>query len=219
MIFLRPASCECRGQDPPADTAGSQTGTPELRLCVLCGIQEPPDSVSYAAQPHSIVRPEERVLLVVGSYGSGKTEVAVNLAMELALGGRDVQLADLDLVNPYFRSREARELLESAGVHVISPSGAQAFADLPIVLPEIRGLFNPPPGRLSVFDVGGDDVGARALASFRCAAPGQLRTLAGGQRPPALHQHRGGMPKDALGAGSRFALQGHRPPRQLASHG
>lgn len=125
--------------------------------------------MTHRAQPHPIVRPEERVLLVVGSYGSGKTEVAVNLALELAEGGRDVQLADLDLVNPYFRSREARALLEAAGIHVVMPSGAHAYADLPIVLPEIRGLFNPPPGRLSVFDVGGDDVGARALASFRCA--------------------------------------------------
>jgi len=121
------------------------------------------------AGPSAFVRPEERVLMVVGSYGSGKTEIAVNLALALAQDGRKVQLADLDLVNPYFRCREARNLLESHGIRVIMPPGAQAFADLPIVLPEIRSLFHPPGETISLFDVGGDEVGARALASFRCS--------------------------------------------------
>lgn len=105
--------------------------------------------------------------MLVGAFGSGKTEVAVNLALRWAREGRRVQLADLDLVNPYFRSREARALLEEAGVRVVAPPGAQAFADLPIVLPEIRGLLTPPEGVVSLLDVGGDDVGARVLSSFR----------------------------------------------------
>ncbi|MHC5209571.1 MAG: cobalamin biosynthesis protein CbiA [Planctomycetota bacterium] len=108
-----------------------------------------------------------RVLMIVGTYGSGKTEVSVNLALQLAAGGETVQIADLDLVNPYFRCREAREAMEAAGIRVIVPPGAQQWADLPIVLPEIQGLMRPPEGTLSMFDVGGDDVGARALASFR----------------------------------------------------
>jgi len=106
------------------------------------------------------------LIALVGSYGSGKTELAVNLALQLARD-RHVQLADLDLVNPYFRCREARALLESRGIRVVVPPGAQAWADLPIVLPEIRGLLHPPSGVTSLFDVGGDDVGARALASMR----------------------------------------------------
>jgi hypothetical protein len=124
--------------------------------------------------------------MVVGGYGSGKTEVAVNLALHLADAGRRVQLADLDLVNPYFRSREARALLESHGIRVVVPPGSQAFADLPIVLPEIRGMLHPPEGTVTLFDVGGDDVGARALASLRPAlgdAPYELWQVVNAKRP------------------------------------
>jgi hypothetical protein len=116
---------------------------------------------------HEVVGPEDRLVIMVGSYGSGKTEVCVNLAVELARSGRKVQIADLDIVNPYFRCREAKQLMERHGVRVVVPPGAQAFADLPIVLPEIRGMINPPDGTLTIFDVGGDDVGARVLASLR----------------------------------------------------
>jgi hypothetical protein len=115
----------------------------------------------------TIVRPGDRVIAIVGSYGSGKTELAVNLSVQLARAGARVQIADLDIVNPYFRCREARELMEGHGIRVIVPPGAQAWADLPIILPEIRGMLRPAEGVVTVFDVGGDDVGARALASFR----------------------------------------------------
>jgi len=105
--------------------------------------------------------------MVVGNFGSGKTEVSVNLAIELARAGRRVQVADLDLVNPYFRCREARRLMEGHGIRVVVPPGAQEFADLPILLPEVAGMLEPPADVTSLFDVGGDDVGARALASLR----------------------------------------------------
>jgi len=114
-----------------------------------------------------ILRGDDRLLMVVGNYGCGKTEVSVNLALQLSRAGRRVQIADLDLVNPYFRCREARRLMESHAIRVVSPPGAQAWADLPILLPEITGLLAPPSGTISIFDVGGDEVGARALASFR----------------------------------------------------
>jgi hypothetical protein len=114
-----------------------------------------------------IVRAGDRVIAIVGSYGSGKTELSVNLSLQVAATGRRVQIADLDIVNPYFRCREAQALMQAHGIRVVVPPGAQAFADLPIILPEIRGMLRPPAGTLSVFDVGGDDVGARALASFR----------------------------------------------------
>lgn len=114
-----------------------------------------------------IVRPGDRLIAIVGNYGSGKTEVSVNLSLQLARQGARVQIADLDIVNPYFRCREASVLMEANGIRVVVPSGAQAWADLPIILPEIRGMLHPPAGTISIFDVGGDDVGARALAAFR----------------------------------------------------
>jgi len=103
---------------------------------------------------------------MVGNYGSGKTEVAVNLALALARQGTGVALADLDVVNPYFRSREARDLLEAEGIRVVMPPRRLASSDLPIVVPEIRGMLRPPSGTCNIFDVGGDDVGARVLGSF-----------------------------------------------------
>lgn len=114
-----------------------------------------------------IVLPHERLVMIVGNYGSGKTEVAVNLCLHLARAGRRVQIADLDIVNPYFRCREARALLEPHGIRVVVPPGDQTWADLPIVLPEIRSLLHPPDGTVAVYDVGGDDTGARVLASLR----------------------------------------------------
>jgi hypothetical protein len=98
----------------------------------------------------------------VGNYGSGKTEVAVNYALALAARGERVNIADLDLVNPYFRCREALGPLEAQGIRVLVPRGANLFAELPILLPEVRGLLGRS-DEVSVLDVGGDDVGARAL--------------------------------------------------------
>ena len=133
-----------------------------------------------------IVGPGERLIIVVGNYGSGKTEVAVNLALVLAGQGATVQLADLDLVNPYFRSREARELLEAQGIRVVMPSPRLASSDLPIVVPEIRGMLRPPAGTRSIFDVGGDEVGARVLGSLSpelAAGSYELWQVINAQRP------------------------------------
>jgi hypothetical protein len=108
--------------------------------------------------------PEQRVVLIVGNYGSGKTEVAVNLAIRLR-EQQAVSIADLDIVNPYFRCREARVEMESHGIRVINPEGDFQAADLPIILPEIRGLVRDGKETL-ILDVGGDDVGARVLGSL-----------------------------------------------------
>ncbi len=106
-------------------------------------------------------------ILLVGDYGSGKTEVSVNLSMHWAAANPSatVAIADLDLVNPYFRCREAREPLERAGIKVIMPQGAHQYADLPILMPEIKGLIQNE-GVLAVLDVGGDAVGSRVLAAL-----------------------------------------------------
>ena len=109
---------------------------------------------------------EKRLIMIVGNYGSGKTEVAVNLALFLAHQSHNVQIADLDIVNLYFRCREARALLETAGIRVVVPPGAQASADLPIILPEIKGMLASEGDKISIFDIGGDPVGARILSSF-----------------------------------------------------
>jgi hypothetical protein len=124
--------------------------------------------------------------MVVGDYGSGKTEVAVHLARRWARQGLQVSLADLDLVNPYFRSREARAFLENEGVRVVAPEPKMEWSDLPIVMPEVMGLLHPAAGQCSIFDVGGDDVGSRVLASLRCAlgaSPYELWFVVNASRP------------------------------------
>jgi hypothetical protein len=113
---------------------------------------------------------ERRVGLLVGHFGSGKTEIAVNQALRRAESGARVTLADLDVVKPYFRSRAARETLAAAGVELIAPAGEHIYADLPIIVPEIRSRVREP-GRELVVDVGGDDSGARVLGSLADVLP------------------------------------------------
>jgi hypothetical protein len=111
----------------------------------------------------------KRIITIVGGYGSGKSEVAVNLARRLGTThSGEVVIADLDVINPYFRSREAAAELQSIGVRSLVPPGAQAYADLPIILPEIRAAIERNVGWL-ILDVGGDDLGARVLSSLRDA--------------------------------------------------
>jgi hypothetical protein len=109
---------------------------------------------------------DKRVIVFAGAYGSGKTEVAVNYAQGLATSqSKPVSIIDLDIVNPYFRSREAASDLETQGVHVIMPHNDMCHADLPIILPEIRGEIERSDG-IVIVDVGGDDVGSRVLSSM-----------------------------------------------------
>lgn len=105
------------------------------------------------------------IVIIVGAYGSGKTEVAVNLAAYMKARGTAVRLADLDLVNPYFRTREARVALNRLGIDVVLPPVQYMQADLPILTPEVSGMLRHPSG-LTLLDVGGDDVGATVLAAL-----------------------------------------------------
>ncbi len=106
------------------------------------------------------------ILIIVGGYGSGKSEVAVNLARYLAENFSDnVSIADLDIVNPYFRSREAEEALKAINVTSLIPRGSYKYADLPILIPDVKGAIEQHAGKV-VLDVGGDDVGARILSSL-----------------------------------------------------
>ncbi len=107
-----------------------------------------------------------RLTIVTGHYGTGKTEFSVNLALALAAEGARTALADLDIVNPYFRSRERRELLEGAGVRLIAASQALADADVPALPAEFHAVLEDRSVR-GVLDVGGDPSGARVLARYR----------------------------------------------------
>ncbi len=112
-----------------------------------------------------------KIIVVVGGFGSGKSEVSVNLAAYLARSSEEpVTIADLDVINPYFRSREAAKELASLGVKSVVPAGEKAHADLPIIIPEVKGAIESPGGTL-ILDVGGDDLGARVLSSLRDAFP------------------------------------------------
>ena len=108
---------------------------------------------------------EKRILIVAGHYGSGKTEFAVNLAPACARTGRKTALADLDIVNPYFRSREKKDLLTQAGVRLISSSIASPNADLPALPGEVMAAFDEPE-LFTIFDVGGDPAGAHVLGRY-----------------------------------------------------
>ena len=107
----------------------------------------------------------KRVTLFCGHYGSGKTNLAVNYALHLRSLGREVAIADIDIVNPYFRTKDSEELLRSRGVEVISSAFANSNVDLPALPSEVYALVQNT-SRCAVFDVGGDDRGAYALGRF-----------------------------------------------------
>ena len=107
-----------------------------------------------------------RLSIITGHYGTGKTELSVNLALSLASGGERVILADLDIVNPYFRSRERRQLLEESGVRLIATSQACTAADVPSIPAELLAVLEDRTAR-GVLDTGGDPGGARVLARFQ----------------------------------------------------
>jgi hypothetical protein len=115
---------------------------------------------------------DRRVTLLVGHFGSGKTEIALNGALDMAAKGSTVTLADLDIVKPYFRSRSARAVLAAAGIRLLAPTGENVHADLPIIVPQIRQALRDPHCRL-IADVGGDDTGARVLGSLSDVVPSE----------------------------------------------
>jgi len=112
------------------------------------------------------------VIVIVGNYGCGKTEISVNLAVYHKRSGIQVKIGDLDLVNPYFRTREAKKALSKLGIDVILPPNQFLQADLPILTPEIYGMIQSP-GELSILDVGGDRVGATVLSALAHAFSNQ----------------------------------------------
>ena len=103
----------------------------------------------------------EKVTVISGPYGSGKTNIAVNLAMDIAESGEKCRIADLDIVNPYFRSADNASMLESLGVQTMIPAFANTNVDIPALPPNYQLLFTGD-GK-SIADVGGDADGAAVL--------------------------------------------------------
>lgn len=115
-----------------------------------------------------------RVTVICGAYGAGKSECSIALARTLPA---PVTLIDLDVVNPYFRSRQARQLLEGEGITVI---GNSLRIDAGIDLPAIPGAVAPAlsdSARRVVVDLGGDAAGARALRQFLPSLPVEATEL------------------------------------------
>ena len=107
----------------------------------------------------------KRLTLFAGHYGSGKTNIAVNYALLLAGEGKKVCIADLDIVNPYFRTKDSAAALEAAGVELISPQFANSNVDLPALPAEAYRLVQDK-GSYAIMDIGGDDRGAYALGRY-----------------------------------------------------
>ena len=104
-------------------------------------------------------------IVVVGHYGSGKTEFALNLAFKLRETGEKVTIVDLDIVNPYFRTKDAEKELTEAGIEIIAPVYANTNVDVPALPPNIYAAFEKE--GYVIFDVGGDDDGATVLGRFK----------------------------------------------------
>ena len=105
---------------------------------------------------------QKRITILCGHYGTGKTNVAVNLALALAERGEKVTVADLDIVNPYFRTLDSAAAFEAAGIRLICSRFANTNVDLPSLPPDLYAITDDKTRRV-VIDVGGDDSGAMVL--------------------------------------------------------
>jgi len=108
----------------------------------------------------------KKITIFTGHYGSGKTEIAINFALSQAKKGLKTIICDLDIVNPYFRTKDAQLPLEKAGITVICPEFANTNVDLPSLPAQIQSVFDKDYDCV-VFDVGGDPEGAIALGTYQ----------------------------------------------------
>jgi len=119
--------------------------------------------------PTSLIDALRPITVVVGHYGSGKTNFTLNVALDLKAAGRNVAVVDLDIVNPYFRASEHRVQLEAAGVQLVAPVYSEAATSLDV--PSLTGLVDTTlrdasENTIALIDAGGDDVGATALGRY-----------------------------------------------------
>ncbi len=107
----------------------------------------------------------KRITILAGHYGSGKTNIAVNLALKMKKDGLDTVICDLDIVNPYFRTKDSLERLEEAGIRLISSEYANSNVDIPAIPQEMYSITDDKE-RYYIVDLGGDDRGAYALGRY-----------------------------------------------------
>lgn len=107
----------------------------------------------------------KKIIIITGHYGSGKTNVAINLAIEHSKKGEKTILVDMDIVNPYFRAADGKQILEQNGIKVIFPTYANTNFESPSLPSEISSIFLKDNSTI-IIDVGGDDAGAVVLGSF-----------------------------------------------------
>lgn len=107
----------------------------------------------------------KRVTIFAGHYGSGKTNIAVNYAIRIKQNGYPVKIGDMDIVNPYFRTKDSAKELSEAGIELISPAFANSNVDLPALPQQLYALVWDK-NYYAVLDVGGDDRGAYALGRY-----------------------------------------------------
>lgn len=107
-----------------------------------------------------------KVHIFIGMFGSGKTELAINIALKLKENNSSVAIADLDFVSPYFRVRDKRNMLKEQGIKVITPPEKYMYADVPIISSQISGYITNAEFK-TVLDVGGNEEGVRVLGSLK----------------------------------------------------
>ena len=111
---------------------------------------------------------DKRLKIVIGAYGSGKSEISVNLALSMKREkpSAKVLMADLDIVNPFYRSADASRLLEENDIRLISPMYANSNIDAPVLSGEVNVIFDDD-SYCGVYDIGGEDMGATILGSMK----------------------------------------------------
>lgn len=107
----------------------------------------------------------KRITIIAGHYGSGKTNIAVNMALKMKEQGMPVVIADLDIVNPYFRTKDSLDRLTNAGIKLISSEYANSNVDIPAIPQEMYSIVDDK-GSYYIVDLGGDDRGAYALGRY-----------------------------------------------------
>ncbi|OAA31885.1 cobalamin biosynthesis protein CobQ [Kosmotoga arenicorallina S304] len=115
---------------------------------------------------------DSRISIFMGMFGSGKTEISLNVALELKEKYEHVALADIDVISPYFRSRDYFKELERMGIKLIAPHSSLMHADLPIITAAVYGYISNEKYSL-IIDVGGNDDGAIVLSSLKVALKGK----------------------------------------------
>ena len=108
---------------------------------------------------------QKRFTILMGNFGSGKTELTVAIAKKKKQEHSNVILVDMDIVNPYFRSSSQEAFLKSEGISIIKPTFALSNVDIPALPPQMQSVFSIPDAHV-VIDVGGDEIGATAVARF-----------------------------------------------------